>query len=132
MRVYLAGPMRGYPDWNVGAFNTARCHWIADGHHVFCPAAVVKALGYAVGGDAEPSSHREHLRHVIQSDITCILHAEAVAVLPGWEESRGATVEVALAQFLGLPIHDATTMLEINPILKPWAQLKRRPALPNR
>lgn len=116
MKIYLAGPMRGIPDWNFPAFDAARAAWTAAGHLVFCPAAMVRALGYQNGHDhAEPDRHdgREHLKHVILSDVACLLHADAVALLLGWENSRGATVEVALAQFLGLPLFDAARPFKV-------------------
>ena len=110
MKVYLAGPMRGLPDWNFPEFDRAREAWQKAGHHVFCPAALVRAMGYPLDGPAEPDTEagRQHLRHVILSDVACILQADALVLLPGWEGSRGCTVEVALAQFLGLPLFDAT------------------------
>ena len=65
----------------------------------------------------------EQLRHAIMSDIACIFHADAIALLPEWETSSGATVELALAQFLGLPVYDAETMHQVFPPVKPWQEL---------
>jgi hypothetical protein len=126
MKVYIAGPMRGLPGWNFEAFDRAERKWRSLGHHVFSPVSILRGMGYAWGDSApvEPDGRdgqgTDHLKHVIQSDISCIFHSDAIALLPGWESSRGATVELALAQFLGLPVYAAETMSVIAPEAAPW------------
>lgn len=123
MKVYIAGPMRGYEKWNHPAFDEAENRWRAAGHIAFSPAATDRALGYEPGGVMDGSQ----LRHVIMVDITAVCNADAVALLPGWERSAGAAVEVALAQFLGLRIFDAITMEEVTGRLpaKPWSAIQQ-------
>lgn len=119
MRVYIAGPMRGLPNWNFPAFDAAEERWRAAGHIAFSPAQVDRALKYGPEQNTEVCG--VHLRHVINMDVACIMAADALALLPGWENSKGTTVELALAQFLGLPIYCAVRMelLDICPI--PWS-----------
>lgn len=116
MKVYIAGPMRGLVNWNFEAFDLARTRWREKGHLVFCPAQLVRALQYSEGTGEE----RDHCTHAIQVDFACIYASDAIALLPGWERSRGATAELALAQFLGLRIFDAVTMVEVFPPKCPW------------
>lgn len=112
MKVYLAGPMRGYPEFNAPAFHAAASKLRAGGHEVFSPAEEsVKIFGDAVrknangdegqmGGDEMTIS-----RTVFHLDLTYIcLRADAVALLPSWQKSRGATAEHAAAVALGLKI----------------------------
>ena len=40
----------------------------------------------------------------MRSDIAALLTCDAIHMLPGWENSRGATVEHTIATALGLPI----------------------------
>ena len=115
MRIYIAGPMRGIPESNFPAFDEAESRWRAAGHTPFSPAQVDRALKYDPKYDETPTM----LRHVIQMDIACIMAADALALLPGWEKSRGSTVELSLAQFLGLPIYDAMSMTQIYPKVVP-------------
>lgn len=99
MKVYLAGPMRGYPELNFPAFAKAAAYLRAHGHEVFSPAENDIDKGY-VGKPIE-----EIKRDCIMDDLTYIAReAEAIALLTGWKESKGVTVEVALANFLGLVI----------------------------
>src|SRR5437870_2742316 len=121
MKIYIAGPMRGRPDWNFAAFDAAAERWRAAGYQPFSPAAVDRALGYSEVHGCPP----EQLRHVIQMDLACVLAADAVALLPGWEASKGSAVELALAQFLGLPVYDALTMKRIHPLNQPWSHTSR-------
>jgi hypothetical protein len=120
MKVYLAGPMRGLPQNNHPAFFAAAKRWEDQGHEVMNPAQTSRAMGYN-GALADTDPHR---RLVMYLDIGCIYHAEAVVVLPGWERSGGATVEVALAVFLQLPIFDAETGNQIYPEHAPWSIVK--------
>lgn len=118
MKVYVAGPMRGIPNYNLGAFDAARHRLTNAGHQVFCPALLVRAMPYGMQPAAE--CNRAELTHVIQTDLACLYAADAIALLPGWQASKGATVELALAQFLGLMVLCAETLLPVNPPTGPW------------
>lgn len=115
-KVYIAGPMRGIPEWNFPAFEQAEKRWIDKGWQAFSPAAMDKALGY----DPNEPCVKEHLQHVILADIAAIFAADAIALLSGWEKSMGVAVELSLAQFLSMPVYCAETMEEMSPITRPW------------
>jgi hypothetical protein len=94
-RIYVAGPMTGLPEYNYPAFHAAAERLRSNGHTVLCPAEHPEGLTYA-----------EYMRR----DILMVLVVEAIAVLPGWEKSRGAQIEVSLGRALDLPILDAETL----------------------
>lgn len=129
MIIYLAGKMRGVEGWNFAAFDMAAEKWAAQGHQVFSPAAMARSLGYGPGCRYNPwptnQQGKEHLKHVMLSDIAALFAAEAIGLLPGWEDSVGTSVELALAQFLGLEVYDAFTMERMDPPKKPWSNLPR-------
>lgn len=122
MKVYLAGPMRGLPDWNYLAFDKAEIAWRDAGHHVFNPARLARALGYDFSS-CNGKADKPHLQHIMMSDIACLYSSDAIALLPGWENSAGATVELAMAQFLGLLVYDAVTKKQIHPPKAPWGHI---------
>lgn len=97
-RIYIAGPMTGLPEFNYPAFRAASARWRAAGWRVRCPTE-------AFDGD-QSRTYAEFMR----ADVAMLLDVEAVAVLLGWEQSRGARFEVHLAQILGLPIYCAESM----------------------
>ena len=122
MRVYLAGPMRGIPEFNFPAFMKAAYKLRTAGHSVFNPAERDNAahgtdisLGNETGD--EKLAEREHgfnLREALYDDTKYIcLHAEVIACLPGWENSTGATAERALGRALGLEIWQLNKNLEV-------------------
>lgn len=127
MKVYLAGPMRGLPDWNRGAFEAAAQRWRDAGHHVLNPWELAQTMGYVPDcpGGSEPGTAEgaAHLRHVMLSDVACIMTCDGLALLPQWERSRGASVELALAQFLGLGVYCAVTCGELDLPRCPWMHL---------
>ncbi len=43
--------------------------------------------------------------------IAALMQADAVVKLPGWNQSRGANIEVKLAVNLGMPVIDYETLL---------------------
>lgn len=106
--VYLAGPMRGIPEFNFPAFFAAEARLVADGWGVFNPAAMDTSTGFvptALSGDEDLSGLGFSLRNALGNDLEFITRrADAVAVLPGWEDSKGARAEVATAHALGLPV----------------------------
>ena len=113
MKVYLAGPMSGIPQFNFPAFFAAADRLRAKGHEVFNPAEEdIKRSGNGWWENSDGShrnlpegiTYRECLRH----DLNWILdHAEGIALLPGWEKSKGVAAEHALAVALNLTIMDA-------------------------
>jgi nucleoside 2-deoxyribosyltransferase len=109
MKIYLAGPMRGYPEFNFPAFREGARVLREAGHEVFSPAEHDEANGLDVTGsdgnqDALIASGFD-LRAALGADLAWICaNAEAVVVLPGWEMSAGATAEAATAKALGLPV----------------------------
>jgi hypothetical protein len=112
-KVYLAGPMRGIPEFNFPAFYAAAETLRAKGYIVFNPAEKdTEKYGVDISkgnmtGDEEQAriEHNFNLREALCADMTFIcLKADAIALLPGWEKSKGAVAEFALAQALGLEI----------------------------
>lgn len=113
MKIYLAGPMRGYPEFNFPAFHAAAATLREQGHFVFSPAErdnerhgkdISKGN---VNGD-ETVAAKEHgfnLREALLDDLRFICaEADAIALLPGWKASKGANAEKATADALGLEV----------------------------
>jgi hypothetical protein len=103
-RIYIAGPCTGLPDLNYPAFNAE--------------AARLRALGYHVENPADNyppvcGSWEGYMRQAIAQLITC----DAVATLPGWVKSRGACIEVGLAQQLSIPVVDAAAV-QAGPLMR--------------
>lgn len=92
-RVYLAGPMRGLPDFNYPAFHEAAHQLRAMGFDVFNPAEAFD------GDQSLPAS--TYLRHDFEEIVK---RTQAMVVLPGWQESQGARVEVQIARSIELPV----------------------------
>jgi hypothetical protein len=110
MRLYLAGPMTGIKDYNFPAFFAAAADLRARGHEVWSPAENDVCQD---GFDPTKDKAQAH-RHYMKRDLPAVLDADAVAVLPGWENSKGARLEVHVARECGIPILDAGTMVEVS------------------
>lgn len=98
--------MRGIADYNFPAFHAATARLRAAGHEVWSPAERDEQQdGFNPSADeAKP------LRYYMLYDLPAVLHSDAVAVLPGWESSTGANLEVHVARVCGIPVLDAETM----------------------
>ncbi len=89
--LYLSGPMSGLPEYNYPAFFEAEDALLSQRYCVLNPARTNVPKG---------SPWEEFMRDALRK----MMGADAVVVLPGWEASRGARVEVHLAEILGMPI----------------------------
>jgi hypothetical protein len=108
-KVYLAGPMRGYPDFNFPAFHAAARTLRSYGYTVFSPAEKdIEKHGdtfKSVDGNEDILKNGFNLRDALAMDLEWICkNADAIALLPGWEKSKGASAEKATAMALGLEI----------------------------
>lgn len=93
--VYLSGPMTGIADFNFPAFANAAAAWREAGFDVRSPHE-------AFGGD-KTRAYAEYIRE----DVRMMLDCTAIAMLPGWEASRGARMELHLAQMMGFDVYRA-------------------------
>lgn len=108
MRIYLAGPMRNIAQFNFPAFHSAAGQLRSGGHEVFSPAehqefAGFDYTGHAAGDLAAAEAAGFSLREALGADLAWICaEADAVVLLPGWENSLGARAEAATGHALGL------------------------------
>ncbi len=91
LRIYVAGPMTGLPDLNYPTFRAAAKWLRAMGYEVEDPSTNV---------NPDPDDYHGWLRMGLAQLITC----DAVALLPGWEKSGGARLEVNVAATLGMRV----------------------------
>ena len=107
-RVYLSGPIAGIPDARdrfsrvAAAVNAEACEVInpfdiAPLSHDGEPCGE----GYHPGDDAH--GHTSSACYM-RTDLLALLACDTILLLPGWQDSRGATVELAVAEACGLDI----------------------------
>lgn len=99
-RVYVAGPMTGLKDFNYPAFNAAADALRAQGYQVESPAD---------HGIVEGAQWADYMAY----DLTRLGLCGVIALLPGWERSEGAKLEVQIAHRLGMAVvnaHDLVSM----------------------
>ena len=109
MKVYLAGPMSNQPQFNFPAFMSATEYLRNQGYEVFNPAEEdIRKYGKKdwmddpEGNPEEAKKNGFNLRETLGMDLNYICQfADAVAFLPGWEESKGALAEFYTARALG-------------------------------
>jgi hypothetical protein len=89
----LSGKMTGVEDYNFALSNCVAAELRAQGHVVFNPAEA------DVEGNVSPSETAiggSHGKKVIRRGLCWILDsADEIAMLPGWQESKGACAEKA-------------------------------------
>jgi hypothetical protein len=90
-RIYISGPMTGYPLDNRPAFNQA--------------ATRLRKLGFEVINPAELDEiapiHSGNWADLLGRDLKVLPDCDLVAVLQGWRNSRGAILETAVHNALG-------------------------------
>jgi hypothetical protein len=129
--------MRGIPWFNFPAFDRATELLRAAGHQVCNPAERDRDKhGDRVNNsptgdlaDLDPDLKFD-LRETLAWDLAWIAeHADGIAVLPGWENSKGANAEVALARALGLlvaPVEDY-----LSPVIVNEPRQEHKPEMPS-
>ncbi len=110
--VYIAGPMRGYPEYNFPAFFAAEA-WLRSEYdvEVYNPARKDHEIGFRpdglLGTDEELDAAGFDLAAAMEWDTQRIIHdADAVILLDGWQRSNGARMEFFLARALRKPTYE--------------------------
>lgn len=91
VRCYIAGPITGKPDRNAPAFRNAAKELRERGFYPINPLEVCP----------EPGIRWED---AMRADIPELCSCSHIALLPGWEESRGASAEKDIADMLGMQV----------------------------
>ena len=102
MKIYIAGPMSGLPDFNYPAFFKAADLLTAAGYEPINPARAESREGCA--------SWLDFMRLSLIDIAAC----DGIATLDGHENSRGARIETRLAWDLGLPCHPVSDWLAMD------------------
>lgn len=108
--LYISGPIFGYPDGNREAFNNAKTYLASLGcpdtvnPHDVPPAKHDGKCPNTYRGEGDPHDAACYMR----GDLICLLCCDGIYLLDGWEKSRGATLEFAMAKAIGLDIYYET------------------------
>lgn len=101
MKLYVAGPMTGMPRLNFPAFRAAAASLYGRGFDVLDPSRH--------GGNLHGYDWADYMR----LGLGDVLAADGVALLPCWENSKGATLEVHVAQSLAMPVRPVADWLAV-------------------
>lgn len=117
MKFYVSGPMRGYPDTNFPMFDEVSRYirscsdenldpWVplspADNDRRVWPE-VEQSEGFAAGVHPEGTEFPPGFSfpELFTWDVGAIGEADGIVLLPGWEASVGAVLELAVAEAFG-------------------------------
>src|SRR3990167_7641557 len=89
--MYIAGGMTGYPELNFPAFHREAAYFREQGHEVINPVEV----------NPDPTAKWVDC---MKMDIPALLTCDTIAMMPGWERSKGASLEHYIAQALGMKV----------------------------
>lgn len=89
MKIYLSGPMSGIQDNNFPAFHDWAARLRAQGYEVVSPAEIQEAGTWEL---------------CLRADMREMLECEAIALMPGWENSKGANLELHVAHRVGMKV----------------------------
>lgn len=101
MKVYIAGPINGYLNSNIAAFALAEAKLIDMGHFPINPHYIPPLPSPHVCR-GEPAQHGHRYGCYMIPDLKELLGCDGYTLLDGWEQSRGARIEEAVAVICGL------------------------------
>lgn len=107
LRVYVSGAISGLPLDEARAMFRAACDLLAaKGYDTVNPFDVPRRGGCSCPADPVGHEWGCHLR----ADIMAMLDCDAIYMLPGWERSHGARLELTVASAVGLRVHFARSL----------------------
>lgn len=104
-KIYLSGPMTGYPEHNYPLFHEVSKRLRAAGHEVYSPAEY----------ECEDQNNFPLGDAMVEYANQIMRWADTIVMLSGWEKSTGALAEYQLARNARLTV----IYLEVNPFTNP-------------
>lgn len=105
--VYLAGPMRGIPQFNVPTFMLAARLLRARGLVVLSPAEHDMEMGVDLN-NPDLDAQGFDMRAAFLFDFGAIMSVDAVVFLPWWRASTGCRAERVVAFMCRVPCYELT------------------------
>lgn len=108
MRVYISGQITGLPQREYEQnFADAAEVVLGSGHEAVNPVEIEPDCSEGCGSTAilADGSYKHKWNCYMKADIIAMMTCDAVLVLSNWINSKGATVEVELADAVGIPIY---------------------------
>lgn len=110
--IYIAGPMTGLPGYNHKAFDDAAAFYRSQGWYATNPIDLdlkfdgvdIRSLPINHDWDSMPATMNRD--DIIRRDFEAVMASDAIALLPGWQESTGANAELRLAVWRGIEVRD--------------------------
>ena len=100
-KIYIAGPMRGLPDFNYPKFNDYAELYRSVDWEVENPVEI----GAGYGTPEQINEDRALLAAVMAAELHALETCDAIYLLDGWHKSEGARKELATAIAYGLKIY---------------------------
>jgi hypothetical protein len=127
--LYVAGPMTGYPQFNFPAFDAAALDLRERGFTIISPAELddpatrKTALASLDGSPSSGVSNGETWGDFLARDVKLIADGvDGIAVISGWQNSRGARLETFVSFLCGKPVVHYPTLHRVRKkaLIKAW------------
>jgi len=106
MLIYVSGKYSGDTDKNIEAARTVAVFLWEMGHSVICP--------HTNTANFEKFCNATYEQY-IAGDLDMISRCDAMVMVGGWEESKGANIEKDYADRIGLPVYFAPNLPPLHP-----------------
>ena len=128
MKAYLAGPMSGYPKFNLPLFEEVTAKLRGAGWDIVSPAELdgneLNQASRQTDGDHDLFTKATGVTwgDLLARDVKVIADEgiEGIINLPGWEESKGARLENYVGLLKGLKFYEWLEASEVVVELEPW------------
>ena len=92
MKIFISGPMTGYPKYNFPEFDAWEKRLAAAGHEVVNPTHISRSYK-----KEEVLDHGEKFLEMQQRQLDALKTCDTIFLLNGWENSNGAKLELKAA-----------------------------------
>jgi hypothetical protein len=115
LKLYIAGPMRGYAENNFPAFARCATRLRLQGHEVVSPAEMDLVLDPDAAKLSEVGI--EQFKEFMRRDLDALLLCDGVWLLDNWTSSAGALIEAYVAIQCGLIAQDISGSVDVKDVV---------------